>query len=568
MNIKALYCLVQIFWVSNQIAFAVEETEVTEYYTKVYIAPATNTKCIGFGQKGDRFQILGETDRWYRIQFKDSPGWLLKSQSRKYSSNNTVPVLNQIVSSIDQAEVTEDYSKVYLAPAANTKCIGFGQKGDRFQILGETDRWYRIQFKDSPGWLLKSQSRRFNPDAVTVQSQKSPVESGSDSIRQVITSVNKSDSQSNTPKQPGNSTFQLTPQQMRSSPETSQSSSSVKRFKESVEFTRGTEFDKKRVQHNREWFSRQSFHKILPPSGLPQENELMNNIGVESYWVKMVIYGSIILIIIILIIISSVIFRKNMNSTGVKKNLKKMNILIVSKSNKEIESTLTDSTITLDRCFSELGFHVTIAQNLLTVRKVLDNGIPDILFIDWQFGKDIIPGIEQLFRNISDVYKITVFVFDHPDPSNACQGSLFQTIFFLGIAFSDTDIFKLITPVIISANSGMNVQKSVQSSALEGKISQTNLIEVLQFIDIGHKTGCMLIECGDPFAILYFYQGRIIYAQAQESTGKDAVFRVLNLNEGKFRFLQNKLPETSNVNLSTLEILMEWTKELDEASVH
>ena len=618
-----------ILWISNKIALAVEEAEVTEYYTKVYIAPATNTKCIGFGQKGDRFQILGETDKWYRIQFKDSPGWLLRSQSVKFDQH-APSEFNKVVSSFDEVEVDEDYAKVYIAPAINTKCIGFGQKGDRFKILGETDRWYRIQFKDSPGWLSKIRSRKFDPNVIT-QHQKSPVESRNDETRQAITSVNKPESQSNTPKQPDDSTSQHIPQQIVSSPETSRNSSFVRKIKESesVKFTGNPEINKNRVQHNCNWFARQSFHKIIPPPPLPQENEplkyfvvtstapvypyldsnapvigtarsgerlvvinegefwckiafndttawiqktngkieLMNDVGIEGNWIKLVIYGSTILIIAVFIIINSVMIRKNMKLIGFKKNLKKMNVLIVSKKNKEIESTLTDSTTTLGKCFSELGFHVTIAQELLTVRKALDNGVPDILLIDWQFGKDIIHRIEQLFTNVSDVYQITVFVFDHPDPSSACQGSLFQTIFFLGIAFSDTDIFKLITPVITSANSGMNVLKSVKSSALEGEVSQTNLIEVLQFIDIGCKTGCMLIECGDPFAILYFYQGRIIYAQAQEFTGRDAVFRVLNLNGGKFRFLQNKLPETSNVNLSTLEVLMEWTKALDEDSV-
>ena len=124
------------------------------------------------------------------------------------------------------------------------------------------------------------------------------------------------------------------------------------------------------------------------------------------------------------------------------------------------------------------------------------------------------------------------------------------------------------TPLILSENAE-NVQKSIQSSALEGNIADGNLLEVLQFIEIGRKNGCILIENDRPLALVYFNNGRIIYAAtAKGILGRDAVFAVLNMKEGKFRFIIDRKPKTSNVNLSTLEVLMEWTKAVDEANGH
>jgi Domain of unknown function (DUF4388) len=66
--------------------------------------------------------------------------------------------------------------------------------------------------------------------------------------------------------------------------------------------------------------------------------------------------------------------------------------------------------------------------------------------------------------------------------------------------------------------------------------------------------------------MIYFAQGRIIHAAAANNvTGRDAINILLNLKHGKFRFLLNKEPKTSDINLSTLEVLMEWTKTEDEA---
>ncbi|MCX7727161.1 MAG: DUF4388 domain-containing protein [Chitinispirillaceae bacterium] len=116
---------------------------------------------------------------------------------------------------------------------------------------------------------------------------------------------------------------------------------------------------------------------------------------------------------------------------------------------------------------------------------------------------------------------------------------------------------------------GGTIQKSVESSALAGNIGEGSLLEVLQFIEIGSKTGCLLIEVGKPFAIICFKNGRIIFAAtADRITGKEAIFKVLDLKVGTFRFVVDKKPKESNLNLSTLEILMEWAKVADEAHKH
>jgi hypothetical protein len=43
---------------------------------------------------------------------------------------------------------------------------------------------------------------------------------------------------------------------------------------------------------------------------------------------------------------------------------------------------------------------------------------------------------------------------------------------------------------------------------------------------------------------------------------------ILNLKQGNFRFVLNRKPKSSNANLSTLQVLMEWAKALDEANGH
>jgi hypothetical protein len=87
----------------------------------------------------------------------------------------------------------------------------------------------------------------------------------------------------------------------------------------------------------------------------------------------------------------------------------------------------------------------------------------------------------------------------------------------------------------------------------------------MQFIEIGRKTGCLYTVIDKPFGLIYFEQGRLTYAATQTRQGRDAVFEMLNLKKGHFHFVLDKTSQTKNVDLSTLEILMEWTKTVDEA---
>ena len=104
------------------------------------------------------------------------------------------------------------------------------------------------------------------------------------------------------------------------------------------------------------------------------------------------------------------------------------------------------------------------------------------------------------------------------------------------------------------------------TSALEGDIADSNLPEILQFIDMGKKTGCLQIENESPLGVLYFAQGRVVHAAAANSVaGRDAINAILGLKAGTFKFILDKQPKARTLDLSTLEVLMEWSKAEDEA---
>jgi hypothetical protein len=244
----------------------------------------------------------------------------------------------------------------------------------------------------------------------------------------------------------------------------------------------------------------------------------------------------------------------------------KKHMLIVAAAPKVIQYTLTNGTTTLERCFGEVGFAIAHARDMSAVKDYLQQRRPDVVLVDYQLDKTVVGSLERICAPMGLGEAVLFIVHNVPDPAGLHPGAALPKMAFLGLTFSDRDVFKLVTPLLRGGGEGDAIQKSVQSSALAGDIGEGNLLEVLQFIEIGSKTGCLLVEMEQPFAIICFKNGRIVFAAtADQITGRDAIFKVLDLRIGKFRFVLDKKPKESNVNLSTLEVLMEWAKAVDEA---
>jgi ActR/RegA family two-component response regulator len=270
--------------------------------------------------------------------------------------------------------------------------------------------------------------------------------------------------------------------------------------------------------------------------------------------------GITAIFVVVIVIVSKKVAGRLSKGVTIKKSA-----LVVTSDTVQIRNVLTDTTTTLERCFSEIGFRVYHADTLDTVRNLVVHYIPDVVIVDWRFSASIYKEIENLLSERPSTTNILVIFINVPDINTVSPSMRLGHVNFLGVSFTDRDIFRLVTPLVITGEKERVIQKSVQASALEGEVEEGSLSTVFQFIEIGKKTGCLLVRRQQPYGIVYFERGCIVYADSPDSTGKSAVKDILNLKSGHFRFLADKSPSEKNMDTSVLEILMEWSKETDEA---
>ncbi|HSI05742.1 MAG TPA: response regulator, partial [Myxococcota bacterium] len=104
-------------------------------------------------------------------------------------------------------------------------------------------------------------------------------------------------------------------------------------------------------------------------------------------------------------------------------------------------------------------------------------------------------------------------------------------------------------------------------SKFAGDLSDMGIVDLIQTIEIGRKTGRIKVRRGDgKSADLYFKNGKVIDAELAKLRGEHAVYRLMVWNEGTFdiEFGASLGDRSDVIELSSQGLLMEGMRRLDE----
>ena len=100
---------------------------------------------------------------------------------------------------------------------------------------------------------------------------------------------------------------------------------------------------------------------------------------------------------------------------------------------------------------------------------------------------------------------------------------------------------------------------------LRGSLSQMNVIDLVQSLEMGRKSCLLTMTKGDDKCEVYFTQGQAKHAVYGPTTGDEAVFKVLRWTEGNFQIDFEGKTAQETTTLNTQGLLMEGLRLLDEA---
>jgi hypothetical protein len=103
-------------------------------------------------------------------------------------------------------------------------------------------------------------------------------------------------------------------------------------------------------------------------------------------------------------------------------------------------------------------------------------------------------------------------------------------------------------------------------SALRGDLAKIPVFAVLQMLEMGSQSGCLLVEGSDGECALWLARGRLIHAESAKARGLDAAVEIAQTSAGRFEFTPGSPPPEESFSASMTEVILEASRLLDEAS--
>jgi pSer/pThr/pTyr-binding forkhead associated (FHA) protein len=104
------------------------------------------------------------------------------------------------------------------------------------------------------------------------------------------------------------------------------------------------------------------------------------------------------------------------------------------------------------------------------------------------------------------------------------------------------------------------------ASALRGDLAKIPVFAVLQMLEMGSQSGCLMVEGDDGECGLWLANGRLVHAETAKERGIDAALAIAQTGAGRFEFTPGSPAPEQSFDASMTEVILEASRLLDEAT--
>ncbi len=218
---------------------------------------------------------------------------------------------------------------------------------------------------------------------------------------------------------------------------------------------------------------------------------------------------------------------------------------------------------------TKAGYEVITASNGLDGYNLAVKELPDLIVSDVVMPE--MDGIE-LCRKIREESPIPmvpfIFMSSLDDPSNEIRGFRAGADEYLA---KPVDRNMLVDKVkVLLDRQDKNSQfrnKAEQEAAFSGKLENLSLGEVIQLLNLNRRNGTLIITDRDNSkGSICMNNGQMTYAAFKELRGEEAVYEMVKIQQGTFEFVSDRMEDEVNIHGSTMNVLMEGLRLMDESS--
>jgi uncharacterized protein (TIGR02266 family) len=247
------------------------------------------------------------------------------------------------------------------------------------------------------------------------------------------------------------------------------------------------------------------------------------------------------------------------NEVKSQSSLRKLNVVIVD--DDRLQSDLASSA------FKARGDIVRIARDGLTGLALCLEEKPDVILTDVQMPKMDGWQMVRLLRARPNLAKVPIlFLTSLSSESDRLVGYRLGVEDYVTKPPDPHDLMLRVDRAVLRAEQIHRSASNAEREALRGELSQVGIQSILSFIEMERRTGVLRIVSKEN-ARLEIRDGNIIRAHLEslaKATPRGQLFRILDLDSGRFEFVQGEVTGPDEIQLPTSNVLIEHARLRDE----
>ncbi|MBI5419108.1 MAG: DUF4388 domain-containing protein [Deltaproteobacteria bacterium] len=184
---------------------------------------------------------------------------------------------------------------------------------------------------------------------------------------------------------------------------------------------------------------------------------------------------------------------------------------------------------------------------------------PDILLLDLSVAVLSPDKLVQILRANPNTKAIPIFFLSEKEKS--VSGFRPGVDEFIRKPFHEEEVFLRIQRALFQDSLS---EVFSGDSEISGNLSQVFLPDLWQMLSLNSKSGIIQVEGEGMSGSIYIEKGEIVSAVTQNIVGEKALFRLIPLKEGKFRFIPGKVGVRRTIFTPSQHAVLEGMRQFDE----
>jgi len=220
----------------------------------------------------------------------------------------------------------------------------------------------------------------------------------------------------------------------------------------------------------------------------------------------------------------------------------------------------------LNISLSKAGYTMVEAENGEVAFQLANKEKPDLIISDIMMPQ--MDGIELcwMIRENSEVPLVPfIFLTSFDDQEMEIRGFRAGADEYLNKPIDRKELLERVEELLNRTEKLKTIDDTSDTKkAFEGDLKDLSIVELVQMLNLNKKSGVLHID-GPSKGEIFLKDGQLIGAQTKTKQGEEAVYELVTFVDGTFKFEILDKNLTKNVSNSTMNVIMEACRIMDES---